>query len=211
MTFIMRWIGLDLDGTLITCRHRQSAVLQAACPRPITVDTSLVWEAKRDGATTIEALRAQGVSSGQSERIAERWRRMIEEPYWLGLDSLFEDVLEQLAGLRARGMRIALLTARERAYSLRQQLRQLGLAGFCDEVFIVSPRYAAEQKARVLARLDPIAMIGDTESDATAAAAVGTPFLAVESGQRSCNFLRRHGVRECHPGFQQAVAAVIGT
>ena len=187
-------LALDLDGTLITCANRQTQLACAcAAAHGVRVDASAFWAAKRQGSSTQSALAAQGVGLPVAETIAAQWSDMIETPYWLGIDRLFDDVVTTLASLKAAKWRCVLLTARARRHWLHQQLSRLRLAPYLNQVIVVPPQGAGKAKADALARLRPVGFIGDTESDLSAAVAAGTEFVALDRGQRSAEFLQGAG------------------
>lgn len=182
-------VAVDLDGTLITCEPRHSAVLQAALEaRCLRADLTRVWEIKRAGSSTEAALFAAGLSHVDARVVAGEWKRMIEEPVWLALDRVLPGVPETLEEMR-RTSRLMLLTARGRREWLPQQLCRLNLGRFFDSISVVSPKHPVEEKARVLKEESVDAFFGDTESDLRAAALAGVTFCPVSSGQRDRNFL----------------------
>lgn len=188
-------LALDLDGTLISCKPKQSAVLRAAlvaCGEAVDVDA--VWDQKRDGASTKRALQICGLTLDAASAVSTYWQTRIEDCYWLGLDSVLGGVIETLGAWRARGDKLMLVTARSRPEWIGVQLRHLGLAAFFTRVEFVDPASAAEAKAAVLRASGVSTFIGDTESDARAAQAAGVRFIGVASGQRSAEFLRHSGV-----------------
>jgi phosphoglycolate phosphatase-like HAD superfamily hydrolase len=185
-------IALDLDGTLITCEPRQSAVLEAALkPRRLSVDTRRVWGLKRKGASTEDALVTVGLSRADAREVARDWRRMIEAPAWLALDQVIDGVYETLDEMCCMSAHLMLLTARSRREWLEQQLRHLRLSRFFRSVIVVSPERATQEKAQCLSEESVAAFIGDTESDMRAASSARVAFYAVETGQRDAAFLAR--------------------
>lgn len=204
-------LALDLDGTLVSCEPRQSAVLQAALVScGARADLNKVWELKRDGASTEQALVQQGLCPELSRRIAESWRRMIEDPLWLALDSVLPGVMETLQEMRGVGARIWLLTARSRCEWVPQQLARLGLKPLFDQVVVVPAYQVAQAKAAVLREVLPVAFWGDTEADWRASTAAGVPFFSVGWGQRSAAFLIESGAEQVHcdlPGAWEAFLA----
>jgi phosphoglycolate phosphatase-like HAD superfamily hydrolase len=198
-------LAFDLDGTLISCEPRQSAVLQAALQRwKVQADLSEVWNLKRNGASTQTALVQMGMEQNVAERVAETWRQMIENPVWLGLDTVLGGVLEVLGDMRAKGVQAWLVTARSHGEWVPQQLQRLGLMAQFNEVVVVSAHEAAAAKAAVLRNLSAVAFFGDTESDWLAAKTAAVPFYAVTSGQRSAAFLERAGLAASFAGLAGA-------
>lgn len=200
---------LDFDGTLITCANRQAMLARACCAaRCVRLDPRAFWAAKRQGIPTRTAVADQGVSKSIAADIASDWVDAIETPYWLAYDRIFDDVRTTLASLRATGRRCVLLTARARAHWLHLQLDQLGLTPLLDQVIVVPPSRASAAKAEALAALRPAGFIGDTDSDAAAARAANTPFVALDRGQHSASRLREAGVRTVVHDLDAARAAL---
>ncbi len=192
-------LALDLDGTLIGCEPRQSAVLQVVLARRgQPVDLGRAWELKRNGASTEQALVQLGLSPVVARQVAEEWRNSIEAPVWLGLDSVLGGVSEVLKDMRATGARLALITSRTRREWVPQQLERLGLSPWLDEVTVVSPENAVTRKAESLRRGSAVAFFGDTESDHRSALEADVPFFGVSCGQRSGAFLAKSGVKAVH-------------
>lgn len=186
-------LALDLDGTLVDPKPRQVAVIGSLLvgePGAESVDVEELWSLKRDGLTTREALVRLGVDAALGAELADRWAHSVEEPRWLRLDRLLPGVADALSRLAATGTRPVVLTARRHEDRVRGQAASLGLLRWCSELMVVSPDFAAEEKAAKLASLRCRAFIGDTESDAKAAELVRVPYAAVTTGQRSGAFLR---------------------
>jgi phosphoglycolate phosphatase-like HAD superfamily hydrolase len=186
-------LALDLDGTLVDPRPRQLAVLAdlvGAEPGLDPLDEDRLWELKRDGLTTHEALVRLGVGVATAARLGERWVATVEERRWLGLDRLLPGVPEALESLNRAGCRPLILTARRHRDRVIEQVASLGLGASCAAVVVVPPATAAEAKAAELEAHGCEGFVGDTESDARAAELAGVPFAAVATGQRSRRFLR---------------------
>lgn len=197
-------LALDLDGTLVSCAPRHCALMRQLC-RGDALPADFIpryWAAKREGASNLRALRTLGHPAAQAR--ADAWAREIEHWPWLGWDRLLPGVATALA---ARRHRVVVLTARREPYFLRQQLDRLGLSTLIDDLIVVPPAEASQSKARQLQALKPLAFVGDTESDADAAQAVGTPFLALSCGMRSASFWQLHG-QPPYPDLTAALAAL---
>jgi phosphoglycolate phosphatase-like HAD superfamily hydrolase len=200
----MSLLALDLDGTLVSCRERQVAAAEAVAG---PIDAERFWSAKQAGSTTREALAAQGVRD--AEAAAHAWAASVEDERFLALDRLLPGARAALAEARAAGHRLLILTARRDAAAARLQIERLGLLALVDELVVVDPARAAEEKTRVLHLRGASGLVGDTESDARAAASAGVPFAAVAGGQRSGAFLRRHGIQTVHGGVLAAARALL--
>jgi phosphoglycolate phosphatase-like HAD superfamily hydrolase len=125
------------------------------------------------------------------------------------LDTPLPAAVDALDMLRAARVAIVLLTARTRPGAVNRQLRGLGILERVDALLVVDPTSAVSEKAAELRRVRACALIGDTESDAAAAAEAGVPFLAVGSGQRSPTFLLARDAGPVHADVGAAAAVLV--
>lgn len=202
----MAKIAFDFDGTLVDCRRRQVALLRAVSHCLASEQADTVWSLKREGHSTRAAMIAIGVNAHRADAIAAAWERFIETPFWLAFDAVLPGVRTELSRLRADGASLFLITARTNSHWLRQQLFQLGLQEFFEEVCVVSPRHAAAQKSEHLRRLRTQLFVGDSETDAQAAQIAGVRFIGVGWGQRSPAFLRQCNVADCADTLSEALS-----
>lgn len=197
-------LALDLDGTLISCAPRHQALMRQLCRADHLASDFIerYWQAKREGASNLQALRDLGHPAPAARAAA--WARDIEHWPWLGFDRLLPGVAE---ALERRRHSVVVLTARREHYFLRQQLSRLGLERRIDALIVVPPEHAVIAKAEALRQLQPLAFIGDTESDAEAASAAGCRFLALSCGMRSAAFWRARGSQP-YPDLSSALGAL---
>lgn len=186
-------LALDLDGTLVTCRERQST-LMGACLRACgkALDSSRYWTDKREGCNNLAALARQGFEPLLAREADRLWRLAIEDPAWLALDRVQvapARIETALLRLRPRYGRVLLVTARRQARLVPMQLRALGLASLFDAVLVCDPARARDAKREIFAANDVAAYVGDTEADASAARDAKVEIRLVASGQRSEAFL----------------------
>lgn len=202
-------IAFDLDGTLISCAQRHSAVLQSICNAlSLDCDTQKIWEYKRNGSSTEAALVKMGMTATLARQIAGKWKRIIEEPYWLSMDSLLVGGKESLKKLKEQCHHLYLLTARDREDLLMLQLAQLGIRDLFEQIHVVRPERAREQKAARLKAMAAQIFIGDTESDFQAAGMAEVVFYAVSTGQRSQPYLQTQGITNIFSTLQDALNRV---
>jgi phosphoglycolate phosphatase-like HAD superfamily hydrolase len=198
-------IAIDLDGTIIDCRNRQSTLAASLFRAHVgPLDSHQYWILRRDGLSNKMALQALGCAPSIASYIDTAWRNYIESIFWLQLDRPISGAKEALCLGRQLGVKWALITARSSRKNLLLQLSTLGLLDSLSEICVVLPASAADSKSRILRELKPNAFIGDTESDFAASVLASVPFLGVASGQRSCSFLRRSGVNLVFPCFAEA-------
>lgn len=202
-------VAFDFDGTLVTAGPRQALCLRAVARRyNVHLDPADVWTAKREGRSNAAILSDMGLGQALAARIAAEWRDIIETPYWLSLDVVFDDVLTVLQSFTARGEDCFLITARQHDRWLRQQVDRLHLSGYFTGIHCVSPQDAVQQKAALLERIRPRAFFGDSESDYQAAQKAGSVFAAVSTGQRSARFLKARGIDRVSETLTGALAAM---
>jgi phosphoglycolate phosphatase-like HAD superfamily hydrolase len=189
-------LALDLDGTLIDARRRQLSVLaKVLAERDLPlVPFDWLWERKRGGETTVEALIALEVDDAEARAVAARWVERVEDEDELLQDKLLPGVEDTLTALAAAGVRPLVLTARASGDRTRHQFTALGLDRWCNGPEVVDSTEPTTQKATALQHLGAAAYVGDTESDARAASLAGIPFAAVATGQRSPSFLAAQGL-----------------
>jgi phosphoglycolate phosphatase-like HAD superfamily hydrolase len=197
--------AFDLDGTLITCEPRQQAVLRSVLVACGPVNLAAVWDRKRSGLSTRDALVSQGLSQASADIAAERWRERIEDYFWLQLDECLPSVRQTLRTLSQANAKLLLLTARSRPEWVRPQLGRVRLAEFFDEVFVVPSLHAVSTKAAILMREKADYYFGDTESDMAAARKAKVPAFIVGTGQRSESFLLSAGADAVFASLEDAV------
>jgi phosphoglycolate phosphatase-like HAD superfamily hydrolase len=201
-------VSLDLDGTLLTCRPKQLTCLSHVLRRfGLSADLASIWDAKREGATTRDALLCSGLGAVEADLVSATWVSCIEEPFWLSFDRLLPEVASDLSRVTYFDARPDVLTSRSRPEWVQPQLRALGLSQYIGRVFVVSPRTSVQSKASILMETKPDVFIGDSEADWEAARTAGIRFVAVATGQRSPNYLRGKGVAEISGSLSEAFLA----
>lgn len=187
-------IVLDFDGTIVACEARQMAVLSAVSSRhKVCVDLRSVWEHKRAGLNTRDALILTGITNNQSVALQSEWVSEIEDIGWLNLDQLLPGVRAVLGAWSSSGNSLTLLSARSRCEWLTCQVRNLGISKYFESIVCVDPLQAVAQKSKALVDLKADIFIGDTETDHESASLALTEFIAVSCGQRNRAFLAKKG------------------
>lgn len=188
-------IVFDLDGTLITCDNKQKYVLLSvlnATDDHTAEKLDAWWKLKRKGFNTEKALTELGFSDAKA--IADHWKREIGKYVWGGLDKPFEDSLPTLKYLKdSHKIAISILTGRKCKYQVRQLINTYGFNEYVDDLIVVDPYRAVEEKSEYLGKIKPKVYIGDTEIDYFSATGSGVRFVALTRGQRSRAFLNKVG------------------
>lgn len=183
-------VGLDLDGTLISCRERQMTLLgQLVRACRIELDIQDCWALKREGMGNRAAMMRLGMTPEGAEAVAMLWEQAIEDFHWLEYDRLLPGVPDTLRCWTEAGHTLHLISARRNPVCAAMQLRRLGLNGFASLDF-VDP-FAIDGKRQALDRVRPDVYIGDTERDFLCAREVGIAPLLLCSGLRSRTYLEQ--------------------
>jgi phosphoglycolate phosphatase len=206
-----RPIAIDLDGTILDAEPRQVGVAYAVVLELTgrELDRPAFWRLKRQGRTTRDALNALGFDEEDLERTVRAWSEAVERSEWLALDQPLPGAARVLERLRDEGRDPVILTARRNAEGAREAFERLGLPRPA-QLLVVSPNNAAEEKASALLAVGATCFVGDSESDAQAAAAARVPFAGVSTGQRDASFLESRGV-EVFPSLSEALSALRAT
>ena len=196
--------GIDLDGTILDCRPRQTKVLLDLCPEVWPL-ADAIWLAKRSGMSTLAALRAHHIEP--PEDFEALWLNWIEDPAVLTLDLVLPGGKDALQTLR-RYADLVLISARQNPRGVYDTLDRCNLSQMFKAVQVVGPgATAADAKAVCLQKAGAVAHCGDSEVDGRCAALVGVPFWAVTCGQRSGVFLRETcAIDSIHPSLEVLVA-----
>ena len=113
-------------------------------------------------------------------------------------DALYEDTIPFLQEAKQRGYRIIYLTARKNTQGLQRELERLKLAEYAEQVIVVDPSAAKEEKilaTRALLASDPqVILIGDTENEQAVAEATGIPVYLLHRGFRSRKYWKTKGM-----------------
>lgn len=202
-----RKFAFDWDGTLVDCRARQMAVLASVWNHVVKcgkLDLESCWQLKREGMSTLQALLKIGATGKNALEVAAKWKREIEQPQWLEYDAVLPESLAALTKAVANGFSVVVITARTNPGNVQKQISSSCLSSMIDDVHVVEPACASEQKATVLKQQKVKAFVGDSESDFQAAQRAGVLFAGVVCGQRSLSCLENLGVAPLFAGTLEA-------
>ena len=133
-------------------------------------------------------------------KIMKQWTEQIELPEMLQYDELYDDSLEFLNHIRKTENQIIYLTARQKKELVIQQLKHLGIFDYADEVIVVEPSQARQQKTEEVRRLqsryakNPV-IIGDTENEYELAKVLGLSVYILNRGFRSREYWQARSVK----------------
>lgn len=193
---MIKTIVLDLDGPIFDGRSRHyqcySDILKENGFTPIPAPE--YWQMKRQRIDRHLQLTASG-AAGIYDRFLQAWLERIEEEKYLSLDRLQPGAVEKLREWKAAGIKLFLVTMRNKKENLQRQLASFDLVPFFDQVVSVGTDGEGNKKATAAeAYLDKasrgsVLWIGDTEEDIRAAHQLGVKVCAVDCGLRTREYL----------------------
>ncbi len=206
---------LDLDGTLINSEERHwglmGEILSGTVPEIMSgkasgmcYDPVEYMRYKADGHSGYQYLTDRlGLSREAAGQIMALWQQQIEEERWLKTDTLYPDTLGFLNRLKQRQSKIIYLTARQNKEGLLQELKQLEIDGYADDIQVVPPADAGEAKKRVvetiLAKTEEdegtVCIVGDTENEYHLARELSLTCFLLNRGARSERYWKERGVK----------------
>lgn len=185
-------IGLDFDGTLVTCDAKQKICMRDACStHDIEIDIDRYWSMKREGFNNIKALERLGVEVELAQLVNGFWMQHIETLEYLRADKLFPGTLSFLDRL-SQYAELWLISARKNPSLLIEQVIKLGLSNWFSDVLVVTSTPGSLKKEDYFRNCRLDLYIGDSELDSNAANKAGIDCLLVSTGQRSGDFLTKN-------------------
>lgn len=188
-------IIFDLDGTLINTSERHYLVYKILISElgGTPLSKSEYWHLKRQKITTSQLLTLSQVNQRLSDNYNHRFLKLIEEPEYLKLDSLFP-VVKSLLQYLSQKYHLSLVTLRRRPENTQNQLRLLNLDHYFNNIKITrtgqNSLTAKIQATKSIRKLKPCIFIGDTEIDIQTAQALNCKSVALTSGIRNPIFLK---------------------
>ena len=174
-------LALDLDGTIISCKERQSSLMSDIVGADFDVES--YWFYKQNGDNNKTALIKLGYDSYEVDIFCQKWLEKVESSEYLKFDRLLVDIVDL-----SNRFSLVLITARKSEKHLYRQLKDLNIFHCFQKIYVVDPKNAVIEKSNILKILDCEIFIGDSESDYEAAIIAGVDFIGVLSGQRNFEF-----------------------
>lgn len=189
-------IGVDLDGTIITCREKHCSLMSSLTRASnINFCKDKYWLDKRSGLNNKNSLLNQGVSLELSEKINSYWLSNIENYEWASFDSLIIGVLDSFRKIRNKGHSLHLISARNNIYNARLQLDTLGISFLFDSIDFTTI-FSKKKKSFYFKERKIECYIGDTELDFEECKTSNILYYPVITGMRSKEFFTSLGLGE---------------
>ena len=180
------YVFCDLDGTLLEDRFRHyecyKAIVKKYGGKCISLDE--YWNDKRNKVKRTVLLEKTGFRGTYDDYLNE-WLALIEKPEFLKYEIMKPETPEFLKWIRENAEHAVLITQRRNRESLLQQLEDLEISVFFEEII------SGDHKTELLeGRYNKDSLvIGDTEADEETAKRLGCTFIAVTSGVRNEKYL----------------------
>ncbi|SPK02055.1 putative haloacid dehalogenase-like hydrolase (plasmid) [Methylorubrum extorquens DM4] len=202
-------IGLDFDGTLVSCWPKQLSCLRTAARLlGLELQVNRIYNDKRNGMNNRTALSRQNISADHISKIDEFWMDNIEDQKFLNYDIIFPGYTDMISYLQSK-CDLHLISARSHPNNLIRQIEQLRISKSFKTINVVSPSKSSKQKAAIIEELGLKTYVGDTESDFEACKLAKARAMLVHSGQRSPHYLLEKCGVSAYPNFFSLAAEVI--
>lgn len=190
----------DLDGPILDVSEKYHRVyfdiVLLLGGSPLAKD--VYWNLKRSRVPDHLILKQSALPSVTLSEFQARRRAIIETPPYAALDRVWPEILTSMPSLLV-GQKVFLVTLRNDAQALREELISLQIAEWFDEI-LSAPGDAAgpdRHQVKVNLVLNKIGkpktgwFIGDSETDLRAGRALGLRTAAVAFGIRRCELLAK--------------------
>ena len=185
------YIFLDLDGPILEGKVRHYTcykdIIQKYGGNILDIDT--YWDMKRSKITR-DILLSKSNFQETYEIFFEEWMKNIEDEKYLVLDILKPHVHEVLNIWKEFTNSIVLVTMRQNRKFLIQQLKNLAVYDFLDEIIDCPPqRKNTKYEALKNKAFNSAIFIGDTEEDTNTAKMLDIKSIGITNGLRKKEFL----------------------
>lgn len=188
---MLDYIFLDLDGPILEGKNRHYK-----CYKDIVnkyggniLDIETYWDMKTSKITR-DILLKKSNFQGAYDEFFEEWMMNIEDEKYLALDCLKPEVIETLYKWTKLTNNIILVTMRQNREFLIQQLKNLKVHDFFDEIIDCPPqRKNTKYEALKNKIFEKAIFIGDTEEDTNTAKMLGIKSIGITNGLRKKEYL----------------------
>ena len=187
---IFDYIFLDLDGPILEGKNRHyqcyKDIIEKHGGNILDIDT--YWDMKTSKITRDILLNKSDFQGSYSE-FFEEWMKNIEDEKYLTLDILKPQVFETLDRWTKLTNKIVLVTMRQNREFLIQQLKNLKVHDFFDEIIDCPPqRKNTKYEALKNTNFKKAIFIGDTEEDTNTAKMLNIKSIGITNGLRKNEF-----------------------
>ena len=223
----------DFDGPIVNVSERYYSTYQIALADLVAsyqaqgtilpiqmLSKQQFWEMKQDRVPDVEIAMRSGLQGEQIDSFLGRVCEIVNQPNLLNKDKMQPGVSWALALLHQEGVRLVLVTLRDRTEAT-QILINYGLARLFSGIYgtddsqIAYQNYS-EAKTQLLSQAikehSPGSswMVGDTEADILAGQALGIPTIAVTCGIRSSYMLKKLQPTRIHSDLLSVAHDLLG-
>lgn len=191
-------IGIDLDGTILTCKEKQMSLLNAKLkPYNLKLDLELIWNLKRTGLNNKDILDNLIKDQNIVYKICKSWILEIESIHWLYYDKIIKGSIEKIDKWIMDGHTVHLISARNNKLSAYNQLFFNRINVKFSTIQFVNP-LIKNAKSIIFKELDLDCYIGDTENDVLSANIAGIKSFSVLSGMRDLDYFNKINVTDTY-------------
>ena len=182
-------IFIDLDGTILDVSERVYRVYKDILKKQNKkyLSKNKYFKLKREK-TPLKEILAKTKAESILSKFEKEWERRIEDPNYLNLDKITFAKKKTLLTLKNH-YKLVLITLRSHPKRLFNQLKKKKIDKIFDNVLALSEKAQIKKYGKL--NKDSI-IIGDTETDILAGKHLGIKTVAIISGMRSRNFLKRY-------------------
>lgn len=194
---MIRTVCLDLDGPVLDGKFRHyrcySDILLRFGYKPMGLEQ--YWQMKRLRLDRNKQLAVSGATEIYNDFLS-LWLELIEDKVYLEQDQLQPLVLETLASWKLQGIKIILVTMRNRRDNLLWQLERLALSPLFDDIVAVGSNESGNAKSEAVRKVltdssrNNNLWVGDTEIDLKASRSLGIPICLLNCGVRDAEYLK---------------------
>lgn len=184
-------IGVDLDGTLISCKEKHVCLMASLLKAyNIKINMDVFWALKRKGFSNIKALNFFNLDNEVLKKINNQWVDMVENLEWLNMDKPLDGVFEFLSDIRDSKSSLHLISARNNVSNALIQIKSLNLYKYFDTVSFINIKNN-EKKSDIFFSIGIDVYIGDTEYDYVMCVESNVKSILVSTGMRDFDFCKR--------------------
>lgn len=181
-------IAFDLDGTLIDISKRDYLVYKYILDDlgGSSIEFKRYWMLRKSHANIFDILRESKLGNEKHNEFLIKRGSLIEDPLFLRFDTLFDSTVDVLTKL-SKEYSCNIVTKRQSEENTLNQIRKIGINDYFTKIVVVP-----DDKEIGYSSIDNlICIVGDTEFDINVANRLGINSVAVTTGIRNTDFLKK--------------------